>query len=110
MSDKKDSLNTVNFSLKSIIIILAAAWTPAILIGGSLLKWGNTMDYRMTVQEQTAKNINKNLAEINTSVKVDIRDLRRIITDHITDPNLHYGLRKDLDSLARRLELLENSK
>ncbi len=66
----------VRFDLKTIVVLLTLAWTPAAMIGGGLLKWGFAMDHRMTVQEATNQNLATVLNKLDATLSGDIKDLR----------------------------------
>lgn len=78
----KDSSERITFNVKTWIGIMTVAWSPAIIIGGSLLKWSMTMDRRVTIQEEATVNITRNLEILNTRIVKDIETLKEKVDDH----------------------------
>jgi hypothetical protein len=66
----------VKFDLKTIVLLLGAAWTPAAMIGGGLMKWGVAMDHRLTVQEETNTNLAVVLNKLDATLSSDVKELR----------------------------------
>jgi len=66
----------VKFDLKTIVLVLTAAWTPAFAISAGLIKWGTSMDHRLTVQEGTNQNLATVLNKLDATLSGDVRELR----------------------------------
>lgn len=70
------NVTRLRIDFKTALLILTAAWTPAIAIGGGLLKWGFAMDHRVTVQEQVNIKLVESLARIESVQTTEVQALR----------------------------------
>jgi len=95
------------FSVKIWIAIMTIAWAPACTIGVSMLKWGTSMDTRVTIQEQTNQNIAKTLAKIEVVIDQDLRSVRESTTELKAAVKI---LERDLSEVKTHLTTLENRK
>lgn len=65
----------LRIDFKTAALVIATAWTPALAIGGGLIKWGLAMDHRVTVQEQVNIKLSETLVRMEQTQATNVTTL-----------------------------------